>query len=166
LIYAGIYIAALVLANLLVAWLGVWFSLVNAFVLIGLDLSLRDKLHDLWEDDKLAIKMGGLIASSSIISYAINPATGMIAFASLAAFCLSMVADAVAYQYLKGKDWMIRVNGSNIAGAAVDSIVFPTVAFGSLMLEIVALQFFAKFMGGGIWSYLLKKGDRHKADPK
>ena len=41
-IYAGIYIAALVAANLLVAWLGVWFSLVNAFVLIGLDLSLRD----------------------------------------------------------------------------------------------------------------------------
>lgn len=165
-IYAGIYIAALVLANLLVAWLGVWFSLVNAFVLIGLDLSLRDKLHDLWESDKLAIKMGGLIASASIISYVINPATGMIAFASLAAFCLSMVADAVAYQYLKSKDWMVRVNGSNIAGAAVDSIVFPTIAFGGLMPEIVALQFFAKLMGGGIWSYLLKKGDRHKADPK
>jgi len=110
--------------------------------------------------------MGGLIASASIISYAINPATGMIAFASLAAFCLSMVADAVAYQYLKSKDWMVRVNGSNIAGAAVDSIVFPTIAFGGLMPEIVALQFFAKLMGGGIWSYLLKKGDRHKADPK
>ena len=103
-IYAFIYIAALVAANLLVAWLGIWFSLVNAFVLIGLDLSLRDKLHDLWEGDKLPIKMGGLIATANIVSYAINPATGMIAFASLAAFCLSMVADTVAYQYLKNKD--------------------------------------------------------------
>jgi hypothetical protein len=156
-IYAGIYIATLVAANLLVAWLGVWFSLVNAFVLIGLDLSLRDKLHDLWEGDKLPIKMGGLIATASIVSYAINPATGMIAFASLAAFSLSMVADAFAYQYLKGKNWLIRVNGSNVAGSAVDSVVFPTIAFGGLMLEIVALQFIAKVGGGFIWSKILEK---------
>lgn len=156
-IYAGIYIAALVAANLLVAWLGVWFSLVNAFVLIGLDLSLRDKLHDLWEGDKLPIKMGGLIATASIVSYAINPVTGMIAFASLAAFSLSMVADAFAYQYLKGKNWLIRTNGSNIAGSAVDSVVFPTIAFGGLMLEIVALQFIAKVGGGFIWSKILEK---------
>ena len=156
-IYSVVYIAALVAANLLLAWLGPWFSLVNAFVLIGLDLSLRDKLHDLWEGDKLAIKMGGLIATASIISYAINPATGMIAFASLAAFSLSMVADTVAYQYLKNKDWMVRVNGSNTAGALVDSIVFPTIAFGGLMLEIVALQFIAKVGGGYIWSKILVK---------
>lgn len=158
-IYAGIYIAALVIANLLVAWLGPWFSLVNAFVLIGLDLSLRDKIHDLWDGDNLALKMGGLIATASIISYAINPATGMIAFASLAAFSLSMVADAVAYQYLKAKQWIIRTNGSNIAGSAVDSIVFPTIAFGGLMIEIVLLQFVAKVTGGFVWSFLLKKYD-------
>lgn len=158
-IYAGIYIAALVIANLLVAWLGPWFSLVNAFVLIGLDLSLRDKLHDLWEGDKLPIKMGGLIATASIVSYAINPATGMIAFASLAAFSLSMVADAVVYQYLKNKDKLIQVNGSNVAGAAVDSIVFPTIAFGGLMIEIVALQFFAKVIGGFIWSKFLNRSE-------
>lgn len=158
-IYAGIYIAALVAANLLVAWLGVWFSLVNAFVLIGLDLSLRDKLHDLWEGEKLPIKMGGLIATASVVSYAINPATGMIAFASLAAFSLSMVADSVVYQYLKYKDKVIRINGSNIAGAAVDSVVFPTIAFGGLMLEIVALQFLTKVVGGFIWGKILNRSE-------
>ena len=156
-IYAVVYIAALVAANLLVAWLGPWFSLINAFVLIGLDLSLRDKLHDLWDGENLPMKMGGLIATASIVSYAINPATGMIAFASLAAFSLSMVTDAVAYQYLKSKDWMIRVNGSNMAGALVDSVVFPTIAFGGLMLEIVALQFIAKVGGGYIWSRIFKR---------
>jgi hypothetical protein len=156
-IYAFIYIAALVASNLLVAWLGVWFSLVNAVLLIGLDLSLRDKLHDLWEGDNLPIKMGGLIATASIVSYVINPATGMIAFASLAAFSLSMVADSVAYQYLKAKNWMIRVNGSNVAGSLVDSVVFPTIAFGGLMPEIVALQFFAKTFGGMVWAFILKK---------
>lgn len=158
-IYAGIYIAALVVANLLAAWLGPWFSLVNAFVLIGLDLSLRDKIHDLWEGDKLTLKMGGLIATASIVSYAINPATGMIAFASLAAFTLSMVADSYAYYFLKDKDWFIRANGSNVAGAAVDSLIFPTIAFGGLMIEIVLLQFVAKVFGGFVWSYLLKKYD-------
>lgn len=158
-IYAGIYIVALVVANLLAAWLGPWFSLINAFFLIGLDLSLRDKIHDLWEKDRLPLKMGGLIATASVVSYAINPATGMIAFASLAAFSLSMVADAVVYQYLKDKEWIIRANGSNVAGSAVDSIVFPTIAFGGLMIEIVVLQFVAKVAGGFVWSYLLKKYD-------
>jgi hypothetical protein len=156
-IYAFIYIASLVAANLLIAAFGVWFSPIGAFLLIGLDLSLRDKLHDLWQEDKLPIKMGGLIATASIVSYAINPATGMIAFASLAAFSLSMVADSLVYQYLKDKEWMIRTNGSNIAGSAVDSLVFPTIAFGGLMLEIVVLQFFAKVIGGFIWSKILKK---------
>jgi len=156
-IYAFIFVASLVAANLLIAAFGVWFSPIGAFLLIGLDLSLRDKLHDLWEGDKLLIKMGGLIATASIVSYAINPATGMIAFASLAAFSLSMVSDAFVYQYLKAKSWLVRVNGSNIAGSAVDSVVFPTIAFGSLMPEIVALQFVAKIGGGFIWSKILEK---------
>jgi uncharacterized PurR-regulated membrane protein YhhQ (DUF165 family) len=158
-IYAFIYIAALVAANLLVAAFGVWFSPISAFVLIGLDLSLRDKLHDLWEGDNLAIKMGGLIATASIVSYAINPATGMIAFASLAAFSLSMLADSLVYQYLKHKEWMIRANGSNVAGSAVDSVVFPTIAFGGLMPEIVALQFVAKVGGGFVWSKFLNRSE-------
>jgi uncharacterized PurR-regulated membrane protein YhhQ (DUF165 family) len=156
-IYAGIYIAALVIANLLVAWLGPWFSLISAFVLIGLDFSLRDKMHDLWDGDKLALKMGGLILTASIISYVLNPATEMIAFASLAAFTLSMVADSFVYHYLKGYKHSSRVNGSNIAGSIVDSLIFPTIAFGALMPEIVALQILAKVFGGFIWSKILKK---------
>ena len=156
-IYAGIYIIALIAANLLVVWLGPWFSLVNAFVLIGLDFSLRDKMHDLWEGENLPLKMGGLISIASIISYALNPATGMIAFASLAAFTLSMIADSFAYHYLKEYKHSIRVNGSNVAGSAIDSLIFPTIAFGGLMPEIVALQFLAKVIGGFIWSKILRK---------
>jgi uncharacterized PurR-regulated membrane protein YhhQ (DUF165 family) len=156
-IYPIIYIAALVIANLLVAWLGPWFSPINAFVLIGLDLSLRDKLHEQWQNNKLLLKMGGLIVVASVVSYLLNPAAGSIALASLVAFALAMTADTIAYHYLRNKPWMIRSNGSNIAGAAVDSITFPTIAFGGLMLEIVALQFIAKMFGGGIWSFLLTK---------
>jgi uncharacterized PurR-regulated membrane protein YhhQ (DUF165 family) len=157
LIYSGIYIAALVLANLLVAWLGPWFSPINAFVLIGLDLSLRDKLHEQWQNDRLILKMGGLIIVASVVSYLLNPTAGTIALASFVAFALAMIADTIAYYFLREKPWMIRSNGSNVAGAAVDSIAFPTIAFGGFMLEIVALQFFAKVFGGGIWSYWLRK---------
>lgn len=155
-IYPAIYIAALVTANLLVAWLGPWFSPINAFVLIGLDLSLRDKLHEEWKNDKLVLKMGGLIATASVVSYLWNPAAGPIALASFLAFALAMSADTIAYHFLRDKPWMIRSNGSNIAGAAVDSLVFPTIAFGGLMPEIVALQFMSKICGGAIWSYWLK----------
>ena len=155
-IYPAIYIAALVTANLLVAWLGPWFSPINAFVLIGLDLSLRDKLHEEWKNDKLVLKMGGLIAVASGISYLLNPAAGSIALASFVAFALAMSADTIAYHFLRDKPWMIRSNGSNVAGAAVDSITFPTIAFGGLMPEIVALQFMSKICGGAIWSYWLK----------
>ena len=156
LIYPAIYIAALVTANLLVAWIGPWFSPINAFVLIGLDLSLRDKLHEQWKNDKLVLKMGGLIATASVVSYLWNPAAGPIALASFLAFAFAMSADTIAYHFLRDKPWMVRSNGSNVAGAAVDSITFPTIAFGGLMPEIVALQFISKICGGAIWSYWLK----------
>ena len=155
-IYSGIFIFALVAANLLVAWLGPWVSPVNSFVLIGLDLSIRDKLHDTWQTH-LPFKMGGLILAASGISYLLNPATGMIAIASFVAFALAMLTDTLAYHFLKEKPWFIRSKGSNIAGATVDSVTFPTIAFGGLMPEIVALQFISKVAGGVLWSFVIGK---------
>lgn len=156
-LYIGIYIASLVIANLLVAWLGPWFSPINALVLIGLDLSLRDKLHDAWQGDGLPWRIGILIAASGTISYLLNPAAGIIAIASVVAFCAAMAADSIAYQALRRFGWFTRANGSNVAGASVDSVVFPTIAFGSFMPEIVAMQFAAKVAGGAVWSFILRK---------
>lgn len=150
-----IFVGSIVCANLLVAQFGPMMSIINSFVLIGLDLSLRDKLHDQWDGNP--IKIGGLIVVSGVVSYLLNPATGIFAIASVAAFCLSMTADAIVYQLLKHKKWMVKSNGSNIAGSAVDSVVFPTIAFGGLMPEIVAMQFAAKAVGGFVWSLMLKK---------
>ena len=45
--------------------------------------------------------------------------------------------------------------GDSTAGAAVDSLLFPTIAFDGLMPEIVALQFVAKTVGGAIWAWTL-----------
>ena len=152
-----IYIAALVAANLLVAWLGPWFSPINAFFLIGLDLSLRDKLHDAWQGRRLAVKMGGLVIAAGVVSYLLNPATGTIAMASIIAFVCAMTVDAVAYQLLRKRSWIQRTNGSNMAGAATDSLLFPTIAFGGLLPTIVAMQFLAKVAGGAVWSMVLNR---------
>ena len=46
-----IYLGAIVLANFMILWFGPAVSVVNAFLLIGLDLSLRDRLHDAWGGD-------------------------------------------------------------------------------------------------------------------
>jgi hypothetical protein len=152
-----IYIAVLVAANLLVAWLGPWFSPINAFFLIGLDLSLRDKLHDAWQGRQLALKMGGLVVAAGLVSYLLNPATGKIAMASIIAFVCAMTVDAVTYQLLRKRSWIQRTNGSNMAGAATDSLLFPTIAFGGLLPHIVAMQFLAKVAGGAVWSVLLNR---------
>ena len=52
---------------------------------------------------------------------------------------------------------MFSANGSNVAGAAVDSLIFPTLAFGALMPHIVAMQFAAKVAGGALWTWALRQ---------
>ena len=152
LIAIAAYAAAMILANLSVAAFGPWVSPINAFVLIGLDLALRDWLHvrlRVWQ-------MGTLIAGTGALTYLLNPAAGMIAIASSAAFTAAAVVDWGTFARLRGS-WMFRANGSNVAGAAVDSLVFPTLAFGALMPQIVLAQFAAKVAGGAVWAWILSR---------
>ena len=151
----AIYGSAMILANLSVAAFGPAVSPINAFFLIGLDLALRDWLH-------LRLKswqMLSLILATGLLTYLLNPAAGKIAIASACAFSAAALVDWATFFKLKGS-WLFRANGSNIAGAAVDSLIFPTLAFGVLMPHIVAMQFVAKVAGGGIWAYLLSKYER------
>lgn len=97
-----------------------------------------------------------MIISAGIISYAINPSIGLIATASVVAFCIASVADAIVYQLLHKRPWMEKANGSNIAGAAADSLIFPLIAFGTFIPEITLLQFLAKVGGGALWALTLK----------
>jgi len=153
-----VYAAAMALANLSVATWGPWVSPINAFVLIGLDLALRDWLHVRLK----ALQMGALIASTGLLTYALNPAAGMIAVASACAFSAAALVDWATFARLRGS-WLFRANGSNVAGAAVDSLIFPTLAFGVLMPHIVTLQFVAKVAGGAIWAFLLQRMTRTNA---
>lgn len=146
------YAIAMTLANLSVAIFGPSITPINAFVLIGLDLALRDWLHvrlKVWQ-------MGALIGATGLLTFVLNPAAGQIAIASSCAFTAAALVDWGAFARLRGS-WLFRANGSNVAGAAVDSILFPTIAFGALMPHIVAMQFVAKVAGGALWAWLLNR---------
>ena len=150
-----IYLAAIVLANLLLLWFGPVASIYNAFILIGLDLSLRDKLHDHWDGENLWVKMLALICGGSAINVALNWDALPIAIASSVAFLASGIGDAVVYSRLRKFRFLVRANGSNVAGSALDSVIFPTMAFGVFMPEIILGQFLAKIGGGAIWSFVI-----------
>lgn len=145
-----VYALAMTIANLSIAEFGPKVSPINAFFLIGLDLALRD-----WLQVKLKTRdMGLLILASGGITYLLNPSAEMIAIASAIAFTGAAVVDWAVFTKVVGS-WMKRANASNVAGAAVDSVLFPTIAFGSLMPHIVLMQFVAKVCGGYVWSLLL-----------
>lgn len=160
----SMYLAAIVAANLTVAWLGPSVVIVNAFVFIGLDLTARDRLHEAWGGRGLVWKMGALIAAGSILSYAINADAGRIALASFVAFGVSSSLDALIYALLHERAYLIKVNGSNIVSAAADSLIFPTLAFGVFLPWIILGQFVAKVVGGAAWAYVLmprlRQGDQ------
>lgn len=151
----GLYLAAIVVANLTVAAFGPSVAVVNAFVLISLDLTTRDRLHELWHGRRLWLKMALLIAAGSMLSYLLNRAAGRIALASFAAFAVSETADALVYSRLERQPWGVRTNGSNLASAALDSLIFPYMAFSSFLPWITLGQFAAKVLGGAVWAFAL-----------
>ncbi len=147
-----IYALAMVSANLLVFAFGPWVSPINSFFLIGLDLTMRD-----WLQVRIRpLQMLALISFTGVLTFILNPAAGMIAVASAVAFTGAAFVDWAAFTKLRGS-WMFRANGSNVAGAAVDSLIFPTLAFGALLPHIVAMQFVAKVAGGAMWSLVLQR---------
>lgn len=158
-ILIAVYVAAMVVANLLVWWLGPWFSPVNALLLIGLDLTLRDVMQE-----KLSKwMMACVIIVGGAITWVVNPAAQHIAIASAVAFLVSAMCDWMTYTALRSRPWLIRSNASNVVGAAVDSLIFPTLAFGAFMPVIILGQFVAKTLGGFVWSILLSPFTRGQA---
>ena len=160
-IAAAIYAAAMTVANLSIAHFGPWVSPINALILIGLDLALRDWLHvrlKPWQ-------MLSLIAVSGALTYALNDAAQHIVIASAAAFTVAALADWRAFSGLSGS-WLRRSIGSNAIGAVVDTALFSSLAFVLLspnpkpldvVLQISALQLAAKVSGGAIWALILSR---------
>lgn len=80
------------------------------------------------------------------------------ALASFVAFAVSAALDTLAYHLLRGRAYLLRVNGSNVVSAAADSLIFPALAFGlPLLWPIVLGQFVAKVAGGALWAWVLAR---------
>jgi hypothetical protein len=162
------YLAAIVVANLSVAHWGPTAAIYNAFLLIGLDLTTRDRLHDLWHGHLLR-NMAGLIAAGAALSYlaglwlGTGPFVGRIAVASTVAFAAAATSDAITYHLLRRRSWYERVNQSNIVGAAIDSLVFVALWPFGFQLTLAFTLFAAKVAGGVSWSFILRRRDRPQA---
>jgi uncharacterized PurR-regulated membrane protein YhhQ (DUF165 family) len=147
-----VYAAAMTVANLLVVQFGPAVTPINAFFLIGLDLALRDWLHVRlrpWQ-------MGAMIGFAGLLAWALNPAAQTIAIASAVSFAVAALVDWLVFVKVSGS-WLARSMKSNIAGAAVDSFVFPLMAFGGFLPLIVLGQFTAKVAGGALWAWAMSR---------
>jgi hypothetical protein len=153
----GLYLVAIVAANLLVAAYGPSVTILNAFLFIGLDITARDGLHEAWKNEGLWWKMLLLIAAGSILSALLNANATQIALASFLAFAGAGIADTIAYHLLRDRARLLKINGSNVVSAAVDSVLFPALAFGfPLLIGVMVGQFVAKVAGGFVWSIILR----------
>jgi uncharacterized PurR-regulated membrane protein YhhQ (DUF165 family) len=158
----GAYLAAIISANLTTSHFGPEASIYNAFFLIGLNLTTRDKLHDLWGRHRFR-NMALLILAGSALSFVaahlfagtVPPdIVARIALASAVAFAVAEGCDAVSYEALRNRPWLERANSSNFVGAFLDSAIFVAIAFGWTW-EIIFAQFCAKVAGGFVWSLII-----------
>lgn len=92
----------------------------------GLAFLLRDTTHrTLGRPAVLAAIVAGAILSWIV-------ADGRIALASAIAFLVSELADWAVYEPLHQRSFLGGVVASNLVGSVVDSLIFLSVAFGSL----------------------------------
>jgi len=147
-----IYAIAIIIANGLAAKFGPPITPYTAFAFIGLDLTIKDYLQV-----RLAKwQMGAVIVGAGLLAFVVDRSARFIAVASLIAFVVSSIADYLTFLLTSGK-WIKRSLYSNAVGAAVDSIVFPTIAFGSLMPLIVGGQFIAKVAGSALFALIISR---------
>lgn len=161
--YVAMYLGAIVVANWSVATFGQPMFIVNSFLLIGIDLTVRDALHEHWEEH-LKRNMLILILAGSAISALLSAAVAQIALASFIAFSATGVADTVVYAALHKHHRQVRRNGSNAVSAMIDSVVFFALAFGfPLNLPSVVVTYLAKVGGGLFWSVMFSVVEKRNA---
>lgn len=151
----ALYLAAIVAANLTIAALGPSAVLWVGFLLIGLTLVVRDRLHDLWgQENGFPLRMGALILGGAAATAVLQPSAGLIALASVTAFVVSELLDALVFHAARRQPWLARSNASNVVSAFVDSALFIGIAFGG-PLYLIAAQWGVKVLGGLVWSLVM-----------
>lgn len=163
-VYSAITLAFITLADLSSIRWGEPASVANAFFLVGPVLVTRDAIHDELEGWRLTAVLAALIGAGGAIAYVLTMAlstaplevASAIARGSMLAFMAAETVDALVYQagVRWHFTWSVRSNLSNLPAAAVDSLVFTYVAFGSAW-PVGGQQFLAKVLGGLVWVGLI-----------
>lgn len=143
------FVGSVVLANLLVVTVGVipvGFGLYApaGVLVVGVAFWIRDHLHR--TSGLLAVALALGIGAG--ISAAFSPA---LALASAGAFLVSETLDTLIYHALRRR-WLLAVVTSNAVGIVADSLVFLSIAFGSL--TYLPGQVWAK----SVWTLLILVG--------
>lgn len=147
------YIAAISLANWLVTKYGHSALPFTAFAIIPFDMTARNVLHELWRGDWLLAKMTLLILCGASASFLLGGSSLSVCTASFLAFAIAGAVDSAVYQLLFDRNPLIKMNASNAAAAIADSVVFPLVAFGIIVVPVMLAQAAMKFVGGFAWSF-------------
>jgi hypothetical protein len=151
----ALFLTAIVVANLTLTHWGPSAIIPNAFFLIGLDLITRDRIADLTGTKRWRFMLP-LIAAGGLLSYYLNADAARIALASVVAFSLAELGEAVVYHFLRKRPWVERAPKAAIVGAAIDSVLFITIAFGFDASTSFA-QFAAKLAGAVVWTYAIAR---------
>ena len=133
LVLAGAYVGTILAANAAVQHFGpvpVGFGLLApaGVFFAGLAFILRDLLQETSRRPKTYVLAA--IAVGTVVSFVTG--VGRIAEASAAAFLISELLDFAVYTPLRSRGFLIACAASNVVGAIVDSVVFLSIAFGSL----------------------------------
>jgi len=116
-VLVGVYLAAIVAANIITARYGPTASVYNAFALIGLDLITRDRLADFWGTSRW-LKMALLIGAGSAISFLVAQDVQAIAQASAISFACAETGEGLLYHALRRREWVQRANAAAWLGAS------------------------------------------------
>lgn len=136
------FVATVVLANWLVneagiVHVGLGYQAPAGVFVVGVAFSLRDALQE--RAGKIAVIAA--IGLGAALSFGLEDLRA-IALASAAAFAVSETLDFAIYTLLRRRSWLAAATASNAIGLIVDSVIFLTLAFGSL--EFLEGQIFAK----------------------
>ncbi|HEX4755471.1 MAG TPA: VUT family protein [Candidatus Dormibacteraeota bacterium] len=132
LVALGGYIAVIYAANWAVQRFGlvpVGFGLraPAAVYFVGIAFTLRDLVQNILGR---AVSVGAIVVGAGV-SAAVSPS---LALASGLAFFASELADFLVYTPLLRRGWLVALVPANLVGCVVDSVVFLSLAFGSLSL--------------------------------
>jgi len=151
------YLITMVLGNLFVKHFGAYGLFFTSFVFIPYDFMVRCLLHENWKGKRLFIRLFSLISVAAIITYLFNKNALNIALASVTAFAVSSLCASLFYQLFIKSKYFIKVNGSDLIGIIIDSILFQTIAFSIINPFVISGQILVKFIGGILWYVLLFK---------